>query len=404
MREVKTLAVAVVGLLLLLAVPASAVTVGVLNSGGGSSFISSPLTLISYSHPADADGTVSSATVIWTNKGATCTPTVKIKFFRRTTTSIFMIAERGPFTVNDGVNTLPLSPPVTLTQGDFIAATQLVTDCGGISLSDVPDHFNYGLIEGDATGTIGYPRVGNGIRLNMTATSDTTGLTIGYLPVVGSLAGNFGSFFRTSVQLTNRTRFTISGKLVFHPAGVAASPTDPSTPFTLAGYGTVTYNDVLAAIGRTGLGTMDLVMTTGQPPDVTARIYNDAGASGTSGFTEELVSPGETLNTLDQTTITIPNDLTNFRLNVGIRAFGKDVTLNVNQLDTSGNSKGGGSITIAANSFRQIGAAELIGGAALVPGGSLFIQVTATSGRAIIYGAVTDNRTNDGSYRLATSF
>src|SRR5258708_22876810 len=43
------------------------------------------------------------------------------------------------------------------------------------------------------------------------------------IPVVGSIAGSFGSFFRTSVQLYNPRTVTVSGKIVFHTQGTSGS-------------------------------------------------------------------------------------------------------------------------------------------------------------------------------------
>ncbi|HEX7828828.1 MAG TPA: hypothetical protein VF787_04200, partial [Thermoanaerobaculia bacterium] len=54
------------------------------------------------------------------------------------------------------------------------------------------------------------------------------------LAVVGSTPGNFGSYFRTSVQLYNSHDVPLSGKLVFHTAGVAGNASDPSLNYTLS--------------------------------------------------------------------------------------------------------------------------------------------------------------------------
>ena len=49
------------------------------------------------------------------------------------------------------------------------------------------------------------------------------------------------------------------------------------------------------------------------------RVYSDAGAAGTSGFTEDALSPYQAIDS--HGILLIPADTTNFRTNVGIRTF-----------------------------------------------------------------------------------
>jgi len=131
----------------------------------------------------------------------------------------------------------------------------------------------------------------------------------------------------------------------------------------------------------------------------TARVYNDAGTSGTNGFTEDVVPVDEFFGPLDTSYFPIPSDLTNFRLNVGVRTLGAPVTLSI----AAANS-GGGAIVPAfnrdypANTFTQVSLSDFLGGAAAPAGGSLAIEVI--SGNAIFYVSTTDNRTNDSSVRI----
>ncbi len=55
-------------------------------------------------------------------------------------------------------------------------------------------------------------------------------LLAGYIPVAGSLPGNFGSFFKTSVQLLNPGASTSTGRLIFHPAGTSGQADGPVAP------------------------------------------------------------------------------------------------------------------------------------------------------------------------------
>ena len=107
----------------------------------------------------------------------------------------------------------------------------------------------------------------------------------GIIPVSGSTEGAFGSNFRTSLQLSNRTDRRQIGRLVFHPAGASASDADPSMPYALEPHQTIGYEDVVAAIGATGLGSIDLVVEEGGVPVVVTRAFDDKGDQGTTGKT-----------------------------------------------------------------------------------------------------------------------
>src|SRR5207247_4489836 len=111
------------------------------------------------------------------------------------------------------------------------------------------------------------------------------------VPVVGSTRGGFGSNFKTSMQLTNSTPWPIKGTLVFHPAGRSALDGDPSLPYSLSNFQTLSYEDVVAQLGQNGLGSMDVMSTSSAAPIITVRVYNDGGAAGTSGFIEEVAGP-----------------------------------------------------------------------------------------------------------------
>jgi hypothetical protein len=132
----------------------------------------------------------------------------------------------------------------------------------------------------------------------------------GVITAAGSLQGAFGAFFRTALQIACPGGGTCTGRLVFHPAGVAASPSDQSLPYAVSGSTATAYNDVVETFGKSGLGTIDVISNNGFPPLVTARVYNDT-PNGTSGFTEDLITPGETLHTGDSAILITPANLDN---------------------------------------------------------------------------------------------
>ena len=72
------------------------------------------------------------------------------------------------------------------------------------------------------------------------------------IPVAGSAAGNFNSFFRTATQIHNPTGSELSVKVLFHPQGQSGSDSDPSTTITLQPHETRFFADIVASIERDG--------------------------------------------------------------------------------------------------------------------------------------------------------
>src|SRR5712691_9475490 len=68
----------------------------------------------------------------------------------------------------------------------------------------------------------------------------------------------------------------------------------------------------------------------------------------------------------------IPEDLTNFRLNVGIRTLTAG-DVNVSVYDAAGNLQNQLIKTYPANYFEQVSASAFVGGAALPPGGKIAV-------------------------------
>jgi hypothetical protein len=188
--------------------------------------------------------------------------------------------------------------------------------------------------------------------------------------------------------------------LVFHPAARSAEPGDPMRNFLLVDEESQTFTDLVATMGQTGLGSFD-VLTTGFTPVITTRVYNDAGTAGTSGFTEEVVTPYEAIKSGAYANFTIPADLTNYRLNVGIRTLDESTTFAVTVFDAKGEPVGNTTErTLPANYFEQIPLSAFVAGVTPPAGGLARIHVT--TGSAVFYAATTDNRTNDGSLKMLT--
>jgi hypothetical protein len=218
------------------------------------------------------------------------------------------------------------------------------------------------------------------------------------IPVVGSAPGSLGSFFRTTVTLHNPNNVTITGSIVFHPQGRSGSSTDPKVSYFISPGLTAAYDDLVATMKLTGVGSADLIPATGGTPLVVTRIFNDAGANGTSGMTEDLILPSEALKTGDVATLIAPPDPSRTRFNIGIRTLESGAAMTVTLRDIEGQLIRTVPLQFGPTYFQQTGAAALLGKALA---GTDAITFTIDSGSAIVYGATADNVTQDSSLQFA---
>ena len=409
---------AALGLFMLLALastPLAAQTAGDLIWQPGEAVPSGPLTYIDFTRPMTTDGTVSEVTLRWVSN-AQCSEQIKFRFFRPGARgplgALELVGAAGPFTSANpaapGVfpdnNVIRLSfPAIAVKRGDVLAVTQMKSGCGGVEIATGrPDDIVYETSADFDGGALSASNTvaRTGFRLNAAAHTSSFRL-VGVIPVAGSAAGAFGSFFRTEVSITNPSPFGMGVALVFHPAGRSAEPGDPRRNTLLVGNESRNYSDIVALMGQTGLGSID-VLTTGLTPVITTRVYNDAGSAGTSGFTEEVVSPYEAIRSGAFADFTIPSDLTNYRLNVGVRTLSEATTFRVTVYDATGVLVGTTSErTLPADYFEQVPLSTFIAGVTPPAGGLARIQITG-GGSAVFYTATNDNRTNDGSLKMLT--
>ncbi len=218
------------------------------------------------------------------------------------------------------------------------------------------------------------------------------------LPVVGSTPGVNGTLFRTSVQLHNPGSAAIAGRILFHLSGLAGSESDPAFTYSLAPGQTQSIADLLPAIGRSGLGSADIEITSGEVPVATARVFNDAGAAGTTGFTEQAMRAEEALHSGQTGVLLIPPDLSVARFNVGVRTLDDGASVTFTAKNAAGTAVGSTSRVFLPNYHEQQDGARFLS-VPMPPGGSVLI--TVSSGAAIVYGATVDNRTGDPSLQIA---
>ena len=410
---------AALGLLMLLTLAftplAAQTSAGDLAWQPGEAVASGPLTYIDFARPVTMDGTVTDVTLRW-HSNAPCAEQIKFRFFRPGAGGplgvLELVGTAGPFTSANpaapGVfpdnNVIRLSfPAIAVKRGDVLAVTQMKPGCGGVGvvtgrpddiLYETSADFNGGALS--ASNTIAR----TGFRLNAAAHTGAF-RHVGVIPAAGSAAGAFGSFFRTEVTITNPSPFGMGVRLVYHPAGRSAEPSDPARNTLLVGNESRTFTDFVATMGQTGLGSFD-VLTTGFTPVITTRVYNDAGTAGTSGFTEEVVTSYEAIRSGAYADFTIPADLTNYRVNVGIRTLGQSTTFLVTVYDVTGALVGNTTQrTVPADYFEQIPLSTFLAGVTPPAGGLARIHITS-GGSAVFYTATNDNRTNDGSLKMLT--
>ena len=219
------------------------------------------------------------------------------------------------------------------------------------------------------------------------------------LPTVASAPGRLGSFFRTLLQVHNPSGSTCAGRFLFHVQGQSGSDLDPVLPFALAPGETRTYGDLFAAFGVSGVGSLDLLVESGATPVAIARVFNDAGAGGTTGVAEEALPVSEALKEGDRGVLLVPADLEAFRFNVGARSLENGAAFSVTVRNTAGTKVGAVSRELAANTYIQQSAGEFLEGLALTGGESLTVEVSR--GTMFLFGATADNRTQDPSLQIA---
>lgn len=393
------------GVLIILTLPVSlfgiTLTVGndVASPSSGDGNIGAIRTDIDLVHPASHTGSVSSAKVYWSSSG--CANALKIKFFRRVGDTLTMTAERGPFTPSANLYTVALTPAVSVQQGDLIGVAR-VANCGNAGVVTGFPSEGYLQYAGDVTGSVAMAAAARqGGVLGLAASGTATEWMARVIPVVGSTPGAFGSRFKTEMQFFNpQTSGSMTAKVVFHPAGVAGSASDTTRLVMLDPGEVFSTADVVVAMGQSGTGSLDVSVPAGQGvPVILTRVYNDAGAAGTSSLTEEPVpvSGDVAINThLLARGVTgflvTPRDPEHTRFNIGVRTLYSGATIQVTLRNSAGVVVRTVTRTYTANYFIQTDAASFVGGPIA---GDESIQISIGSGSAIVYGSTTDNTTND---------
>lgn len=191
---------------------------------------------------------------------------------------------------------------------------------------------------------------------------------------------------------------------MFHPASTSGGTFDPTVSFSIGAGQVLSYADLAATFGRTGLGSIDVMTTQTSPrPLIITRVFNDAGSAGTAGLTEEVIDPDgpRVINAGSTSFLVTPSDTARTRFNIGVRTLTAGASLTATLRATNGTVIRTITRTYLPNWFEQVDAATFFSGTAI--GNNQSIALTVTSGSAIVYGSTTDNSTNDPNIQFAAA-
>ena len=387
-------------------------------------------TWINLNTPVSWTGTLGGVTFQWSKQ---CASDVSVRVFRRVGNDLTLIAERGPFDTVAGANEFTLSPEIDVQQGDLLSIAR-EGECGDPAFVQIPSGpYSWN----------GYLRFGGDFRKGSMADGERVNSDFPLradrvrmreflsrvIPVAASAPGAYGSYFRTAVSLHNPYPQALKGRFVFHGTGRPGTHDDPFLSFELQGGETRFYPDIVSAIGAEGIGSIDVVteelnpylrrsisgapgpewtptpLPYTLPPSATARIFDDAGSEARAGFTSRAVnvtgSPGfELLSVGANASLVVPEDLTRFRYNVGVRTLSSDAHVTVVVRNSRGNIKRKVGREYLPMWFEQTDV-ETFSGGPVEAGDSLWIRIAR--GAAIVYGSQIDNVTNDAAIEVARS-
>lgn len=151
------------------------------------------------------------------------------------------------------------------------------------------------------------------------------------VPIGGKARGANGSDYSTALIIAgtglgttggNDSNKLYQGRVYFRPLGRTASADDPSFEYAIDGDETLVVDDVMARLGTTGIGTLEVIPRVGFPtPLVDAIIENRLSDGKRTGSRVPAAWGRDHLATFDSVTVGIRN-MTDTRLAIGVRTLG----------------------------------------------------------------------------------
>ncbi|HYO78519.1 MAG TPA: hypothetical protein VE010_18820, partial [Thermoanaerobaculia bacterium] len=212
------------------------------------------------------------------------------------------------------------------------------------------------------------------------------------IPVVGTARGFGGSLFRTTVHLVNATEDVMEGEITFIDAQL------PKYVYRLEPGETRFIDDLLPQTFE-GVTSANVRRLRGPLPVVVAHVFNDGGPLGTSGLIERAIPLGDTLRAGDRAVLVTPLDPVTTRFNVGLRSLTDGMTVRITRRNSAGLILGTIERVLPPSTLIHATVANVLG-AEVGSNESLTFEIVA--GRGVIYGAATDNGTNDPNMQIAS--
>lgn len=217
------------------------------------------------------------------------------------------------------------------------------------------------------------------------------------IPVAGSTRGLNNADFKTSLRIGPASS-SQGGKIIFHPAGQAGSENDPSITYRLENGGTVQYDDIVAAIGQSGIGSIDIISTL--PPassypvleelPVEVRVFNQTPTQTFGGF-ESAVQGADAFRPADWSVL-VPS--ARFRVNIGVRTI---TTAHVTFFHFSATRPLTQKVLDLPGDYVFMQAADSFFGEPVQEGDTIVMHFDGSDTIAVPFHTFTDNSTNDPS-------
>jgi len=236
------------------------------------------------------------------------------------------------------------------------------------------------------------------------APQPTATLKKAVVPIVGSTPGANGARFKTSLRIQSAPG--THGRIVFHPLGAIGSDNDPTIPYSFPEDANATdfieYDDIVAAMGQSGLGSLDIIPDPNGAnifPDVITRVFNDT-PNGTIGGEEALSYPvkyfAPSRGGAQFAQTLVPPMSSRFRRSIGFRTLSKiDIVAFIVRKDGTRFSSGIGSFPGEYTTMMSVDDfVKNFMHTTLGPDDVLIVLANG-EGQAIFFYTYTDNGTND---------
>jgi hypothetical protein len=213
------------------------------------------------------------------------------------------------------------------------------------------------------------------------------------VPVVGSVAGAFGSRFETSLQIANPHAFAISGVLV-----VREPEETHRFVYQLAPHETRNFGNLMAAVDAAGIATMDIEPAVGPAPVAVARIFDTSHSTMSTGTVIAQLTPDDALRPGEHAALIAAADPLRSRTNIGLRALAAGAVVRLTLYRSNGVAAGSVELPVEPNQLRQHSLSAIF---SMPAAANDSIAIEVISGAAIAYASNVNVDTQESSFQLA---